>query len=169
MPSPVVRRCRKREKLLNISEFRLRSGPTAEKAGRAGQPYGQCKSCTRNSTIAKTDGNISYALRALLWRGGTRGQKFFDRQGLTLENLYEVYAKQNGRCALTGLLLTAKRGVGRVAGNVSLDRIDNSLGYTKQNIQLTTLKANEMKGDGTEEQLLSYCKAIVKTLGRPKK
>ena len=169
MPSPEVRRCRKCKQLLNILEFRLRSGPQAEKAGRAGQPYGRCKSCTRIDTIAKTDGDVAYALRALLWRSGTRERKAHSRESLTPEILYEVYAKQNGRCALSGKLLTARRGIGRVAANVSLDRIDNSLGYTKENIQLTTLKANEMKGDGTEEQLLDYCVSITKKLGRPKK
>jgi hypothetical protein len=88
---------------------------------------------------------------------------------LTPEILYELYTKQNGRCAISGKMLTAKRGVGRVAANVSLDRIDNSLGYTRENIQLAALKANEMKGDGTEAQLLDYCVSIIETIGRPKK
>ena len=169
MPSPEVRRCRKCKKLLNISEFRLRSGPQAEKAGRAGQPYGRCKSCTRKYTIEKTDGDLPHALRSLLWRTGTRDKKVHSREALTPEILYELYTKQNGRCAISGKMLTAKRGVGRVAANVSLDRIDNSLGYTRENIQLAALKANEMKGDGTEEQLLDYCVSIIETIGRPKK
>jgi len=169
MPSPEVRRCRKCKQLLNLSEFRCRSGPLAEREGRAGQPYGRCKSCTRKITIARLDGNMSHALRSLLWRSGTRATKVHSRQSLTVEILYEIYAKQNGRCVLTGRLLTATRGQGRVSSNVSLDRIDNSLGYTKENIQLTSRKANEMKGDGTEEELLEYSTDVVKTLGRPKK
>jgi len=112
---------------------------------------------------------MSHALRSLLWRSGTRATKVHSRQSLTVEILYEIYAKQNGRCVLTGRLLTATRGQGRVSSNVSLDRIDNSLGYTKENIQLTSRKANEMKGDGTEEELLEYSTDVVKTLGRPKK
>ena len=169
MLNPKVRRCRKCKQLLNISEFRLRSGPQAEKAGRAGQPYGRCKSCTRKYTIEKTDGDLPHALRSLLWRTGTRDKKVHSREALTPEILYELYTKQNGRCAISGKMLTAKRGVGRVAANVSLDRIDNSLGYTRENIPLAALKANEMKGDGTEAQLLDYCVSIIETIGRPKK
>ena len=80
-----------------------------------------------------------------------------------------MYAKQRGRCALTGFELTAIRGKGRVQTNVSLDRLDNDIGYKKNNVQLTCLKANEMKGDGDDKDLLRFSRAIVKMLGRPKK
>lgn len=169
MSTPTKRCCQACKKLLNVSEFNVRSGPVAEREGRAGQPYGKCKACKRKAKVSETDGNLAYALRALLWKSGTRVFKTHSRDGLKPEDLFEIYAKQSGRCALTGFELTYLRGKGRVQTNVSLDRLDNELGYTKENVQLTCLKANEMKGDGDEETLLKYSRAIVKVLGRRKK
>jgi len=169
MLTPKMRCCRKCKQSLNVSEFNLRSGPQAEKEGRAGQPYGQCKSCKRKAKVKETDGDLAHALRALLWGGGTRDRKVHSRKELVPEDLYEIYTRQRGRCALTGFELTAIRGKGRIQTNVSLDRIDNDLGYTKDNIQLTCAKANEMKGDGDGETLLKFCRAIIKMLGRPQK
>jgi hypothetical protein len=169
MSTPKKRCCQTCKQLLNVSEFNVRSGPAAEREGRAGQPYGKCKNCKRKAKVTETDGNLAYALRALLWRCGSRAKKVHKRDGLTPEDLYEVYAKQSGRCALTGFELTYVRGKGRVQTNVSLDRVDNELGYTKENIQLTCIKANEMKGDADDEALLTFCRAIIKVLGRRKK
>lgn len=47
----------------------------------------------------------------------------------------------------------------------SLDRIDNTKGYTKENTWVITFKANRMKNTATHEELLTFCnsyKDIVK-------
>jgi hypothetical protein len=59
-----------------------------------------------------------------------------------------LWQKQTGRCALTGMefdLRDDEEG-GSQHDRVSLDRIDNSLGYSEGNVQLVTQFANRARG-----------------------
>ena len=44
--------------------------------------------------------------------------------------------------------------------NAGLDRIDNSIGYTPDNIRPCCWPCNRMKGASTEEEFLTRCRAI---------
>lgn len=83
---------------------------------------------------------------------------YFD---ITKEDLLNLWDKQNGKCALTGLDMTYDRYKGRIYTNVSVDRIDSSKGYTKDNIQLVCMAANQAKSDLTDEELYEICKGII--------
>ena len=59
-----------------------------------------------------------------------------------------LWTLQNGRCALTGQpfeLRTDEEG-GQLEDRVSLDRIDNLIGYAANNVQLVTQFANRARG-----------------------
>lgn len=82
---------------------------------------------------------------------------------LTKEDLVTLYEKQAGQCALSGKTMTWGSGSGRVLTNISLDRIDSSLGYTIDNVQLVCDFTNNMKSILSNEELIEWCQSIVST------
>lgn len=55
-------------------------------------------------------------------------------------------------CPVLGLKLSVGKGSFRPE-NASLDRFDNSLGYTKENIRVISFRANQIKNNATPEEL----------------
>lgn len=80
---------------------------------------------------------------------------------LTLEELKDLYDLQKGICALSGKQMTRGSGEGRVATNISIDRINPKFGYTKSNIQLVCDFVNNMKGVMSNNQIIEWCEDII--------
>jgi hypothetical protein len=64
-------------------------------------------------------------------------------------------------CPYFGIKLTNILGQGRLDTNPSIDRIDNTKGYTKGNVQIISWKANRFKSNLTEEELIFFAKSIL--------
>lgn len=78
---------------------------------------------------------------------------------ITIRDIWDLYLKQNARCALSGIKLTMGRN--RKNGmTASLDRIDSLKGYTIDNIQWVHKDVNKIKWDFDENKLFEYCKKI---------
>ena len=69
----------------------------------------------------------------------------------------EVYTKQSGKCALSGIEMTWKV---KDLCAISLDRIDSSHGYVKGNIQLVCGWVNLAKGNHSNEDLIACLRNI---------
>jgi hypothetical protein len=81
---------------------------------------------------------------------------------LDAEFLWLLYEKQNKRCALSGLPIVFGSNNDRASGSASLDRINNSGGYTKDNVQWLHKDVNLMKNVFDIEYFLTVCSAIAK-------
>ena len=85
---------------------------------------------------------------------------------LTVDDLLDLFEKQDYRCAKTRIKLTHLKGQRKVNTNISVDRIDNDLKfYTKSNIQLVCYRYNLMKGDMDEKELAKWCELILSSQG----
>jgi hypothetical protein len=105
------------------------------------------------------------------WKRVIRGAK---RRGidfnLTIEEIWDLYLKQNKKCALTNIDLympdgythkTIKRkNHNKLSYAASLDRIDSSKGYTIDNVQWVLTEVNLMKMGMNQELFLEVCQLI---------
>lgn len=81
---------------------------------------------------------------------------------LDLDYLCNLWETQEGRCALTNEVLTLEREVKRWSSSlVSIDRIDNTKGYTKDNVWLVMTKVNFAKGTQSVKDFVEMCRKVV--------
>lgn len=65
-------------------------------------------------------------------------------------------------CPILGIEINMNSGrSGAYKNSPSLDRIDNSKGYIKENIQVISQQANAMKGAASKEELLQFAAWII--------
>lgn len=77
---------------------------------------------------------------------------------ITVQDGWELFEKQNGKCAYTGLdLMFGKTSKNNTA---SLDRIDSNRGYIKGNVQWVHKDVNFMKRTFPHEYFIKMCKLI---------
>jgi len=75
---------------------------------------------------------------------------------ISIEQIDDLFKKQNYKCRFTGLPLEIKGN----KGNASLDRIDSYKGYTIDNIQWVHKKINKLKGQFSDKEFLTLCEMI---------
>lgn len=78
---------------------------------------------------------------------------------ISIEFAWELFQKQNARCALTGVEIFLPKKF-REFYTASLDRIDSSKGYTVGNVQWVYRYVNELKSDFPQDELFSLVKMI---------
>ena len=79
---------------------------------------------------------------------------------ITIDDVADLYEKQNRRCVLTGVDLTFPTEGHPTKCPASIDRIDNEKGYTPDNIQLILGAVNLMRGRYTLDEFITICHKI---------
>jgi hypothetical protein len=90
-----------------------------------------------------------------------RGMSF----DVTIEEINDLFYRQDGKCALTGLDLKIKssnKRSGQTSITASLDRIDSCLGYTIDNVQWVHKDINMMKNKFDEDYFIEMCSLVSK-------
>jgi len=128
-----------------------------------------CKECDKIRTKArdkrKSNESLPFFFKRLIsGRMASMGSKY-RRRGwggkLTVDLLMDKFNQQGGKCAISGIEMTHIAGKGKVKTNVSIDRIESSLGYEPDNIQLVCYIVNIIKNDFSKEDLIYWCKKII--------
>lgn len=115
-----------------------------------------CNSC--NSERVKSTVLDKKILNRLKVRATNRGMDF----NLELEDIIipEI-------CPVLGIPIKENKGrPGAYKDSISVDRVDNSKGYIKGNIQILSQLANQMKGAASIEELQKFADWINKTYPR---
>jgi hypothetical protein len=124
-----------------------------------------CRGCALGKTAIKGNKNP-------LWRGvgelsSTQWAKTLKRSGkpvevgISMEYAWELFIKQERRCALTGMELSFGGHIRDFQGcTASLDRIDNSRGYVDGNVQWVHKHINMLKHAFDQQYFIRLCKAV---------
>lgn len=81
---------------------------------------------------------------------------------ITIEYVWELFVRQDRRCIITGKLLTMDgKKDGKRVGNASMDRIDLTKGYVKENVQWVYRNIQQMKRNMTTATFIQLCEDVV--------
>jgi hypothetical protein len=125
---------------------------------------GNTKSCgCLNRRIGKEHphykgcGDLSGDYWSKLKRGArTRNLSF----RLSIKTTWDLFLKQNKKCALTGWDITLSSSMRYASQTASLDRINSKKHYMKSNVQWVHKDINKIKQDYSQEYFLSMCEAV---------
>jgi hypothetical protein len=98
--------------------------------------------------------NLEKILNKKLYNARGHSKKLGRVFDITLEDTLELYRKQQGRCIYSGEVMQIKF---HCDDAISIDRIDSSKGYLKDNIVLCCWKTNKLKSDGKLDNIKKWC------------
>ncbi len=86
---------------------------------------------------------------------------------ISIKDAWELFIKQNERCALSNIKIEIVTNYTHKwkLHTASLDRIDNSKGYIKGNIQWVHRKINIMRGKMDVDRFITFCKMVAEHAG----
>jgi len=93
---------------------------------------------------------LAFLMNYIKQRGKSKPHK---SGALRLSEVLEIYHKQGGRCAITGVQMACDH-LSPYA--ISIDRRDSAIGYTAHNIQLVCRCVNLAKNSYTNEDILDF-------------
>lgn len=79
---------------------------------------------------------------------------------VTLDQLMDIWKLQDEKCAISGLNMTWNRGT-ILPTSISLDRIDQRIGYEENNVRLVCYQVNMFRGKWSDDQMFEMAKTIL--------
>jgi len=93
---------------------------------------------------------------------GSKGGRVKKELTLTMEQAWELFLKQDRKCALSGTKLQFPKRSKNKSWTASLDRIDSSKGYILGNVQWVHKDINIMKNRFDNQYFIEICKLVTK-------
>ena len=125
-----------------------------------------CKKCTKINIIKWSNNLDSFVkkLCGILKHNCNKRAKKLSIQ-IGENDIKELYKKQNGRCLITNQILSYNTDNDNIINetkiknkfNISIDRVDSTKDYTKDNVQLLGVIINIMKSDLTNYEFIDLC------------
>lgn len=146
---------REQRRCVNCNEIDIRDNGNGRRSGlRCLKCYSERKKLRRRENGKPRKERWAELLRS----ARKRSSKHCD---LTVEYLEELYNKQEGKCAYSGIQMEfAKWGSGRKHYSVSLDQIVPGGGYTRDNVALVCWVVNSGKSNMSLNEYVAVCKSI---------
>lgn len=130
----------------------------------------KCKECVVAGRRIRTNSSLEQHFSRLCINqryAHKKGHRGKDPDGflITVEDLLQIWDRQEGKCAYSGILMTHHRdGISRVDINASLDRRNPNAGYTLENVHLVCNRVNTMKHTLDEDMFMWWIKNIAEHL-----
>lgn len=165
------------DKLVVVNQIRDENSIPKERFWRCRCDCGEYKDVSTANLLSGRTRSCGCLIRKAHWHGyEDLGQTYFGtierrakRKGLefaiSIEYLWNLYVKQDRKCALSGLPIKIVKSVG--SSSASLDRIDSSGGYTVGNVQWVHKDVNRMKMDYEQAYFVKLCRAIASNSDQP--
>ena len=127
----------------------------------SGRVY-HCKSCVAKTQTKRNMTEVGF--KSNLWQNLLGNAK---RRNIPVyidkSDIQKLYDEQGGLCAVTGLPMQfSALESGKNSYAVSVDRIDSSKGYYKDNIRLVCSRVNLIKMELSDDQMRFWCNLILK-------
>lgn len=123
-----------------------------------------CRAKREMSKRYKTPESYIYTIFSAVKHRTTKKNNSID---IDFDYCVDLYNKQNGKCFYTGIDMTFQRKESNVTvnfTNISIDRLDSSKSYTKDNVVLCCAIVNIMKNQLRIEEFKNWIKLIDKGL-----
>ncbi len=148
-----TKNCSRCQKDLPLTSFEQHKSGTARNMCRP------CKLATDRQQ--RSTGYRPYLANLLSKSRDSSRRRRFTEYEITVDQLADLWELQDGRCAISGVVLTHHNdGTGIKDFNASIDRIDSTLGYVPGNVQLVAYRANVLKQSLSTDMLYWWVKTI---------
>jgi len=124
-----------------------------------------CKNCCTTGNIrSRAKQNSSIEGRAVIFLRNAKNAAVKRKQlfKLTVSDIVNFWNTQQAVCAYSGRQMTLEAGQ---LNTVSIERIDNNIGYTLENTILVCQAMNRMKSNFEFDEFYDLCRDVAKYLG----